>query len=272
MNKFQRTILYVSLCIPLAGFAASPGTSLSDPTKFDIVGIRLGMTMDEVLAALHAYKQSLIVTNVKSKIASGKEIITLTAMEPDQYGQVLGYDTQEAIAVRFTIKPQLSYIVLRHAPFPIGKEPLRTNTENQLKEKYGEPSFFKNDYQIWSFDKNQKKLNVNKADADNLTSNPDLFYCLHHGGADQEISPTFKQAGRYGVPVNISDKCDISLSVMLSGSATTTSDVIGRIEERLLSDKLALDNFQYIQKAEQAFEQGKSKQENEQARMVKPAL
>jgi hypothetical protein len=124
---------------------AQPQTSL-DPSKFDIVGLRFGMTVSEVQAALHAYDPAMDIRTGEagSRIGAGsftrgvrgyrqKSSDTLNAVKIRT-----GSDSYEEIIVLFTeTEGNKAFAIFRGVKYPATRGPLADVLTRQAVAKYG---------------------------------------------------------------------------------------------------------------------------------------
>jgi hypothetical protein len=108
---------------------------------FDILGMKLGMSVPEIEAAIKAYDPAREISRVKNQIdgrlGGGKFIQHVMAprQNPGKF--------PEGITVGFTVtEPSKAFYIGRDTTFLAGEQPLRANMVQQLREKYGPESVF----------------------------------------------------------------------------------------------------------------------------------
>jgi hypothetical protein len=128
----------------------------------DIVGIKLGMTPEQAIAAIKAYKPSLKVevlnTRVEHPSAPGTYVRVphyISAQETRAPGK--GY---EYITIEFAMPPSppLVYQVSRYVLFTPGQSVAASTLVDALVKKYGQDNLFGSADRVWVYDTNGKLL------------------------------------------------------------------------------------------------------------------
>jgi hypothetical protein len=132
----------------------------------DIVGIKLGMTPEQAVAAVKAYNPSLRIENLTARLEhpSGPlgnfvkvpyTINAYTANSRTDLGPV------EWIAMQFTLPPgpPLLSKVVRYTGFVVGRPVMASNLLESLRKKYGQDNFSPSGDTVgWVYDSNGKLL------------------------------------------------------------------------------------------------------------------
>ena len=126
----------------------------------DIVGIRLGMTPAQAMAAIRAYKPGLKIEVLNTRLfhPGSDQFVRvpryISAQEPNnQSGK--GY---EYINVEFTQPPgpPLASKIERYVAMPVGQPVMASSMLESLRKKYGQDNFTQNDARGWIYDMDGK--------------------------------------------------------------------------------------------------------------------
>jgi hypothetical protein len=149
------------------GDCCSPAAmkQIADSLGFiDVVGIKLGMSPQEALAAIKAYDRNLKIETLTARLyPSGTQgsfvrvpysINAHTANTNTNNGPV------EWIALRFTTPPNPPRVakIVRYTGFPAGQPVMVSNLLDSLRKKYGQDNMDDGGYRAWVFDSNGKLL------------------------------------------------------------------------------------------------------------------
>ena len=253
---FSATLLaLIYISSPLSAAVAAPA-----PAGFDILGMKLGMSVAQIEAAIRAYDPSLTIVVTKhltndQRLGDGNYVQWVQAQRANPQDPY-----KEEISAGFTVaQPGRAFYVGRHTDFHPAQRPLADQTVQQLRAKYGPESVSSNgDSFYWAFDKGGKQL-VAKTPTQLSRTCPQTFA---YGGAAGSIST-------FGVP-RFSPACGIDLSVILGPVPGTK--LLFRLSEQLMGDSMAVDDIQKLM-AEATAAQGRQRQQQEQkASGVRPAL
>ncbi|HEX3107306.1 MAG TPA: hypothetical protein VHQ22_22920 [Terriglobales bacterium] len=129
----------------------------------DIVGIKLGMTPQQVTAAVNAYDSSLKIEVLTARLYHPTKVnfdpvphymFVHSVNQRQQTGQV------ERIVVEFTTPPGHPVVeeVQRYIIFPLGQPVLSSNLLGSLRKKYGQENSGSPDQPVWVYDSNGKLL------------------------------------------------------------------------------------------------------------------
>ena len=139
-------------------------TAIRDPANtgvasdIDIIGLRLGMTVQEVKAALLGYDANLQL---------GEKYSQLPRLKDSKYLHMISATSRsgEQVMLEFAAPPHASTVVkiMRQARYREGAQPMLSRTLQALKQKYGEPSLDKNDNAVtrqlvWLHDRKGNKM------------------------------------------------------------------------------------------------------------------
>jgi hypothetical protein len=136
---------------PMAATAA-PVAAVGSAINVDIVGIRLGMSQDEVKRALQAHSPGMRVDETRgivNNVAATDYLSWIIAR-----GSQRGSDgSGDAIGVHFPPPPNAhrAIFVERFTGFPANQYPLFETLKQALVKKYGPPSFASEGVMLWTF-------------------------------------------------------------------------------------------------------------------------
>jgi hypothetical protein len=165
-NSCQKTIfallIFVSVLfsMPQQADAISPGV--------DVFGLKLGMTSEEAVKALHQYDPNLILDELRSSItindSQGRDIIVapfllhISAKSPPNQSAGAEIGAGEVIFIVFSLPPaeERVRLIRRYAKYEPNKRPSLDTFKADLVKKYGKPANLKNGKaitQLWLFDR-----------------------------------------------------------------------------------------------------------------------
>lgn len=153
---------------PFAAHLAAATPELDAALDVDVVGLRLGMTPEEVMAVIAAYNPDLSVSTVSTDITmrdSHRENITLASylgeIRADGQRGLQGWqrnDHQEHIAVLFSSPPAAprAIQIRRHMRYLPGQGPGYLDVVAAIDEKYGQATYAEDNDQsarrFWQYD------------------------------------------------------------------------------------------------------------------------
>jgi hypothetical protein len=132
--------------------ATAPVAAVASAINVDIVGIRLGMSQDEVKRALQAHSPGMRVDETRgivNNVAATDYLSWIIAR-----GSQRGSDgSGDAIGVHFPPPPNAhrAIFVERFTGFPANQYPLFETLKQALVKKYGPPSFASEGTMLWTF-------------------------------------------------------------------------------------------------------------------------
>jgi hypothetical protein len=139
---FKQAAIFSTILLILMGISSSPRAAegAPDPAGFDILGMRLGMSVAEIEAAIKAYNPSLTIgirnfptSNPKFAVGKPKLVQFVSAGQPGALA--------DTIAVGFTVtQPSRVFYIGRLKQYSLEQRPLTDKTLQQLREKYGPES------------------------------------------------------------------------------------------------------------------------------------
>jgi hypothetical protein len=266
--SFAILLILIDISSPLR---AAQGAS--NPAGFDIVGMKLGMSVAEIQAAIKAHNPSLPIDIRKQPINDQKlgvgKFMEILAAGPPYTG---GLPAHEIISVAFTMtQPGRAFYIGRRAPFPPNQGPLVDKTVQQVREKYGPESHQSVNSAgatdvSWVFDKAGKQL---------FSTGPtDLGTCatvmgnLSNGNRSfsYEVSPNIG----LNQPASYWRECGIHLWVGWIGS--TDPKVLSVLDEWLVGDSIAVDDIQKLMAEVKTAQDLQRQQQEQKASGVKPVL
>jgi hypothetical protein len=236
---------------PLRAAEAAP-----DPAGFDILGMKLGMSVAQIEAAIKAYNPSFRIATLKDKVP----IQRVRAGSDDIFGvgefaqsiQATPTSGGDLIKVLFTVTPpSRAFDIFRRTSFPVGQQPLVENMVQQLREKYGPESRLGNGAFYWLFDQAGKQIH----DPKDVTMCRGQFFYGNPSGNYNTYSPDY----------------DINLEVNLV-SQSADSKVLDGLSERLVGDSIAVDDIRKLAEEAKAAKERQLKEQEENASGVKPPL
>jgi hypothetical protein len=234
--------------LPVAAFLALCATGQAqtsgDPHNWDIAGIRLGISVDQARAALHAHDPSMNVQVLQSPSQVGKGTFTIGVMGTTGSPPGKG----EGIIIAFTeTEGNKAYSITRvlntDQSYPAVKDVLT----KQLIEKYGEPSSDSSAL-WWTFGANGRHVEWNVCDLEE--GQP-----FQVGGFDYFAAA----AG----PVN--NVCGVGLKVQIMGGPLSTN-----IHEALIDGQLQYRDFTNISQIQKDAEAKRLKEKAAEAKQKSP--
>jgi hypothetical protein len=261
-SLFTRAAIYSAIflaliCIgsPLSAAAATP-----NPAGFDVLGMKLGMSVAQIEAAIRAYNPSfkMVLTNVPIVLydqALGTSGVSESIQSLDARGQPPG-SSAEAIDVVFTVtQPSRAFYISRQTRFE--QQPLMDKTLQQFREKYGPESTSFNSstgvgvFHDWFFDGTGKQL-------------APLQTCARNDNRAVHYVGQFRGAQYY------SPACGITLVVQLTPA--TGSHLVLILSEHLAGDSIAVDDIHKSMAAAKAAKEQQRRRQEQNASGVRPAL
>jgi hypothetical protein len=287
---FKQAAIFSAILLILMGIS-SPlrvAEGAPDPVGFDILGMKLGMSVAQIEAAIKAYDPSLRTMVQKQPLTGvndGLADIPVVGKFARSSIQTVGGAT--GLSVTFIpTEPSKAYSIHRYTGFPAGQQPFMDKTVQQFREKYGPESrsfYFegvpsKALYLYWLFDRAGKQIDGPAG----FGSNPnDLI----------RLGRVFDQAGKriddpnrgvkcaaqfYYIPPDngikkFSPMCGIELLIQLDPASTDTH-LLSNLTEQLTGYLIAVDDIQKIAaEAKAAHEQQRQQQEQKASDVkVKP--
>ena len=136
---------------PIA-IATAPTAVATAAAKTDIVGLRLGMSLDEVKRALQAHSMAMRIDETRgivNNVAATDYLSWVIARGPQRGSDGSG----DAIGVHFPPPPNAhrAIFVERFTGFPANQYPLFDTLKQALVGKYGAPSFAAEGVMLWTF-------------------------------------------------------------------------------------------------------------------------
>ncbi len=136
---------------PTAAIAA-PAAAAVSAINVDIVGIRLGMSHDEVKRALQAHSPGMRVDETRGIVnnVAATDYLSWVIARGNQRGSD---GSGDAIGVHFPPPPNAhrAIFVERFTGFPANQYPLFETLKQALVKKYGPPSFAREGVMLWTF-------------------------------------------------------------------------------------------------------------------------
>lgn len=134
----------------------APSAASRNPVAADIVGLRLGMTPDEVQRTLKAHNPALKVGEERGRLEEIRNESFLSMITAD-LGKRLPIGPVETIAVHFPPQPHAPRAIFleRFSGFPEGQQPLFSTVKDALVRKFGSASFLRDTgneiAMLWTF-------------------------------------------------------------------------------------------------------------------------
>lgn len=266
--SFAILFILMEIGSPLGAAQGAP-----NPAGFDILGMKLGMSVEQIEAAIKAHSPSLPIDIRKQPIYDPKlgvgKFMDILAAGPPYTG---GLPAQEIIEVAFTMtQPSRAFYIVRRTPFPPSQRPLVDNTVQQVREKYGpESNRGVNTAGItdlsWVFNKAGKQL---------LSRDPTILgTCADVMGnlSNKNIGLSYGAIPNIGLnqPSSYWRECGTHLWVGWVGS--TDPKVLSALNEWLVGDSIAVDDIQKLMADAKATQDEQRKQQEQKATGVKPVL
>jgi hypothetical protein len=214
----------VRLLLPVAAFGALCATGCAqttrDPSKFDINGVRLGMGVDEVEAALAAHGSTPHIERMQFQSKLGKEpfIGAVVAMTENDRRK---WNSGDHVLVLFTeTEGHKAYLINRYLYYDNNTPTQLDILEKQAAEKYGnrapvrqpsDPSLY------WIFDPAGRLMPETAPAWSTCTTNgiaPDPIHVFWDLNFPQVQTKTMFYQAVIGPRVVYSDWCGVSLQIM----------------------------------------------------------
>ena len=241
-------LIYISS--PLRAEEAAP-----DPTGFDILGMKLGMSVAEIQAAIRAHDPLLTmnVTKVSTALYEPNNSAGFSNFIQFIYANRIGPGTgRESISVGFTMtQPARAFYILRDTSFPPGQQPLKDKTVQQMEEKYGPVSSHNNYSNNWAL--------VFKAGK--LLTQEQAQHCNVGNGVFSSVS----NERRYYFP---------GCPIVLNANLLTRSDqhLVSSMRVELIGESIAADDIQKTIAEAKAAQDRQRQQQEQKASGVKTPL
>lgn len=209
---------------------AATGVAHAQLKNPDIVGLKIGMTPDEVRAVLKKHAPEMDVKETSSWQPSPgvpASLAVLTGcLEPQRAG------CRETINVTFTQFSKRAYHIYRNNYFPEKAQPLWADVRNAVIEKYGEPHAGSlRDQPRWGFD----------------TSGKPNKLCIGAGSSQAPLNPTPGLRG--GAPAD----CGLSAGAYI---APAGNNLAALISVGLLNEQLLVEDLKTLDATVKAHQQG----------------
>jgi hypothetical protein len=256
-------LILMEIGSPLRAAEGSP-----NPAGFDILGMKLGMSVAQIESAIKAYDPTLVIRIDKKpltdqRLGVGKFVQIVQASHP-------GSEALEGISVLFTAaEPARAFYIGRYTQFAPENQPLTDKMEQQLREKYGpESNLFSSTGLIsidWVFDKTGKQIFPK---ADNRLFQACATAASYGGnfdgarGADWIKLLTAPEANPPG--------CGINLQVRSLPS--TDTHLLQNLTEEIDGKSIAADDIQKLMADAKAAQEQQRQQQEQKASGVKPVL
>ena len=135
------SILILLAVLGDAPFAQTPGRIPAAAP--DIIGLRLGMTEQEAVAALRAYNPAVRVRTVAQTLPNPQATRATATMYAGYYGDERAGIGDEVVKLEFTNPTPMPRVlgIWRNQSFPQGRELALTKTAAAIQDKYGAPQF-----------------------------------------------------------------------------------------------------------------------------------
>jgi hypothetical protein len=130
----------------------------------DIVGIKLGMTPQEAVAAIKTYNRDLRIETLNARLYPSGPQGNFVKVPYSINAHTLNANTNkgpvEWIALRFTTPPNPPLVakIVRYTGFPVGQTVMASNLLGSLRKKYGQDNMDDGSYRGWVYDNNGKLL------------------------------------------------------------------------------------------------------------------
>jgi len=244
--------------VPAVGSPLEAAAAAPDPAGFDILGMKLGMTVEEIEGVIKAYNPDLNIymdqIPTDQGLGDGKFVQRVHTLLP----------YLEQIFVDFTVtQPRKAFYIRRDTTFHPDQQPLMDEMVQQLRGKYGLESrnttlganFVKLD---WGFDKAGEKLSPK--DSNHLFPQDACSGPISYGPNTPAL------IGQQG----FSPECGTNLAVILN--APSNSHLLSELHEQLVGGSIAMDEIQKLMAEAKADRERQRQQQEQKASGVKPPL
>jgi hypothetical protein len=130
----------------------------------DTVGIKLGMTPQEAVAAIKTYNSDLKIETLTARLypsgPQGNSVKVPYTINAHTLNANTNKGPVEWIALRFTTPPNPPLVakIVRYTGFPVGQPVMASNLLGSLRKKYGQDNMDDGNYRGWVYDNNGKLL------------------------------------------------------------------------------------------------------------------
>jgi len=130
----------------------------------DIVGIKLGMTPQDAVAAINTYNRDLKIETLNARLYPSGPQGNFVKVPYSINAHTLNTNTNkgpvEWIALRFTTPPNPPLVakIVRYTGFPVGQPVMASTLLGSLRKKYGQDNMDDGSYRGWVYDNNGKLL------------------------------------------------------------------------------------------------------------------
>jgi hypothetical protein len=253
-------LILVEIGSPLGAAQGAP-----NPAGFDILGMKLGMSVAQIEAAIKAYDPTLTINITQEAITDQRVGVGKLVQSVHAVHRSTGPFDQETIVVGFTVtQPSRAFYIGRNKSFSPEQRPLLDKTLQQFKEKYGPESRSFRNYGEgskrfeWVFDKAGKQL---------MDSGLLQFLICTHANTNGTFS--YGRGFSFAAPLTYSPECGTDLALRPDPS---NSGLLMSLHEELVGDSIAADDIQKLMADAKATQEQQRKQQEQKASGVKPVL
>ena len=253
------------------GVGSAPEAATGRGEQFDILGMKLGMSIAEIEAAIKAYNPALrinVVSRDINDVRLGGGVIQNVIQIVDAGDVPVQGSPLEDIKVAFTVtEPNRAFYIRRETRFPDDKQPLIDEIAQQLREKYGrEPMSSLNGTALdWVIDKAGKQI---------VASMPLFKTCAHLqiNMLGYKYLPNYPVS--FGGPPYYAPECNIHLKAALRHFGQSYSDpqLLSLLDEQLVGDSIATDDIQRLMAEAKTAQEQLHQHQEQKASGVKPPL
>lgn len=244
------------------------GEGAPNPAEFDILGMKLGMSVEQIEAAIKAYDPTLL-------IRIDKKPLTDKRLGVGKFVQIVqanhrGSEALEGISVLFTVaQPGRAFFIGRYTQFAPDQRPLTDKTEQLLREKYGPESHLLSSTGLisidWVFDKTDKQIFPK---TDNRFFQACSIAASYGGNFDGDRGADWIKL--LTTPEGNPSGCGINLQV--SSLPATDTHMLQTLTEEIDGKSIAADDIQKLMADAKATQEQERKQQEQKSSSVKPVL
>lgn len=261
--SFAILLILMEISSPLRAGEGAP-----NPAEFDILGMKLGMSVEQIEAAIKAYNPALTISSTDYGISNPevnggkrKSVHFIYAMQPGALA--------DTIAVGFTVtQPSRAFYIGRLKQYSSEERPLVEQTLQQLREKYGSEAGSSNSAASSPSAGQIVGRTVLEWGGEKAGKHP-FQSCVPKGPSAFWYTAQFR-FGSLTTPGYYWPACGTDLLIQLQPSPDP--HLLSVLLEQLTGHSMAVDDIQKVIAETKATQEQERKQQEQKSSSVKPVL